>query len=680
MKLPLASTNLCCLAALFLSSHGFSQALYIPRYQEPRPFTFQVTQASLGAYAEGTFDETSYQNSAQKFSHVYLFAGPALGLAANGSVYHPNFMTWQFNSDGAVGWNYDEFRSGGASTVRKEFQYLGRFSFSLELLPSKPYHATAFVDYDRTFRDNDFFTRVIVESWRYGGRAGWHVGKWDFDANYYHRDEDAENRFPGSTNILIGSQHTLTHEDVITFVARNERDRGGTTLSYNWDQYTRSDLGIVGEGTDQSVSIGDNEHFGSQDQARLNNTASFFRRESIFEVSDEFLAHSSLNIDHTDHLRTFYDFDYDRFSLADFKSGNIGGQAGVQHQLYESLNSTLFVHGSDFSTDSDLGSTDVRRLGGGWAEAYTKHFSEEHRLRLANTLQIDHTDQEINTPHLVAVRNESHTFAEGGGLGPSFTLNLPDVVESSIVITDNRDTQPPYVAGFDYRVVQNGSRTVIEQPAAGSRIGSNQVVHVSYNAAASPSGSYNTFTETAEIRFDLWKNLIGVYGRVALSLNDAPLELRVQEVRAFTLGTDLTWRWLHTGAEYLIYDSTQSDYRSARLFQSLVFHPDPLSNAGLDLTEAWIDYVNANRQEQDFTGIFRYHRALTSRLGLDADAGVSYRTGNGVDQLLATFRPSIKYVLGKLSVDAGYDYEYELFLNNQQRQKHMFFLRLKRYF
>jgi hypothetical protein len=652
----------------------------MPRYQEPKPFTFHISQASVGAYAEGEFDETSYQNSDVKVSHSYLFAGPAASLAANGSIYHPNFMTWQFNMDGAVGWFRDQFESGGQTSSRDEFQYLGRFSLSFEFLPGKPYHANAFVDHDHTFRDNDFFSRVIVDSWRYGGRAGWHVGKWDLDASYYHRDEDAENSFPATVNNLTAtSQHTLMHEDVLTFLARNERDRGGTTLSYNWDRYTRSDLGSVGEGTDQSVSIGDNERFGAHDQARLNSTASFFHREALTETSDEFLAHSSLNIDHTDHLRTFYDFDYDHFSVADFNSGNIGGQAGVQHQLYESLNSTLFVHGSDYSTDSSLGTTDIRRLGGGWAEAYTKHFSEEHRLRVANTLQLDHTDQEMNTPHLVRVVNERHTFAEGGGLGPSFTLNLPDVVESTIVVTDDRDTQPPFSVGFDFRIVQNGSRTVIER-LIGSRIGTNQVMHVSYNAAGSPSGSYNTFTESAEIRFDLWQNLVGVYGRITLSLNDAPIALRIQEVRAYTLGTDLTWRWLHTGAEYVIYDSTQSDYRSARFFQSLLFHPDPVSNIGLDFTEAWIDYINANRQEQDYTGIFRYHRALTSRLGLDADAGVSYRTGNGVDQLLATFRPSIKYVVGKLSVDAGYDYEYDLFLNNQKRQKHMFFLRMKRYF
>jgi hypothetical protein len=158
------------------------------------------------------------------------------------------------------------------------------------------------------------------------------------------------------------------------------------------------------------------------------------------------------------------------------------------------------------------------------------------------------------------------------------------------------------------------------------------------------------------------------------------VDLRVQEVTSYTLGSDFNWRWLRAGAEYLIYDSTQSDYRSARFFQSVTWRPDADSTVGMDFSEAWIDYINAQRQEENFQAITRYHRTLTHRLGFDADAGVSYRKGNGVDQVLATIRPSIKYAIGKLTLDAGYDYEYELFLNSEERQKHMFFLRLKRFF
>jgi hypothetical protein len=669
------------LAILALGSRVFGQALYLPRYQEPRPFVIQLSQASVGAYAEGTFDESSFHNSGTTVSHEHIFVGPAAGFAVNGSIYHPNFLSYALNVDGAFGWTRDEFSSSGFKTAtRDEAEYLGSFGFSADLLSGKPYHATAFVNHDHTLRDNDFFTRVTVDSWRYGARAGWRLGKWDLSSDYYHRDEESSSVFPVSPpNSAEFNQRTVTHDDVLTFVARNERDRGGTSLNYSWDQYTRTDAGRLGVGDDQSVSIGDNERFGPRERYKLNTTLSYFRRDSTSEASDEFLADASLNAEHTPRLNSFYTFDYDRFGLADFHSDSFSGQAGLQHHLYESLFSTVFAHGSDFSTSSSDSSTDVLRFGAGISEAYTKHLGEEHRLRISNSLLVDHTDQETGGAQIVTVRDEHHTFSEGGGIGDSFTLNLPDVVESSIVVTDDHDTQPAYIADFDYRIVQNGARTIIER-ITGSRIGTNSVVHVSYTAARSASGSYETLSDGAEIRLELWRNFVGIYGRINLSLNNAPADLRVQEVTAYTLGTDLTWRWLRAGAEYLIYDSTQSDYRSARFFQSLTWRPDPESTLGMDFTECWIDYINAHRQEENFQAITRYHRALTRHLGFDADAGVSYRRGNGVDQVLATVRPSIKYAFGKLNLDAGYDYEYELFLNNEERQKHMFFIRLKRFF
>src|SRR5262249_22810259 len=138
-----------------------SQSLYLNRYREPELFpTPHLSQASVGAYAEGTCDQSTFQNSSTTVSHVHLFAGPTLGLALDGSIYHANFLTYALNMDGAFGWAHDDFRSRNyPASVREEFEYLGHFGFSVEVLPSKPYHATAFVENAHDYRDNDFFNR-----------------------------------------------------------------------------------------------------------------------------------------------------------------------------------------------------------------------------------------------------------------------------------------------------------------------------------------------------------------------------------------------------------------------------------------------------------------------------------------------------------------------------------------
>src|SRR5262249_7428316 len=153
--------------------------------------------------------------------------------------------------------------------------------------------------------------------------------------------------------------------------------------------------------------------------------------------------------------------------------------------------------------------------------------------------------------------------------------------------------------------------------------------------------------EAFHVRVELWHNLLGLYTRVNLSLNNAPSELRVQDITSYAFGADTSWRWLRAGAEYQIYDSTESDYTAVRLFQSFLFHLDELSVLSLDFTESWIDYSSVNRHESDYQFIARYHRRLNRHLGLDVEGGVAYRQGQGVDQTLATFRPAIKYVIGK---------------------------------
>jgi hypothetical protein len=650
----------------------FAQALYLQRYQEPDWFRFHLTDITAGAYAEGEFDQSNFKSSDTSVSHERVFVGPSLGLNGFGSIYHPNLLTYNLNSDGAFGWSRDSFSSPGSSITRDEFEYLGRLAASLDLLQNKPLHATAFANYDHTYRDNDFFSRVTVESWRFGARSSLRLGNWTFTLDYGHRDETSSSPFPVTqvvtvTNIVSGTnvvtvrtnRHTLdqkivARDDTVVAVARNERFSGGTALNYSWSRYTL-------------------------DKYKLNTSASYFRRDSSAETSDEVIANLNFNAEHRPHLNSFYDLNYDYFTTGNFDSDTYGGQAALQHQLYDSLTSTLLFRGTEFDTSDPTTQTSTLRYGGGLTEVYTKRLTDTSRLRLSNALLIDHTDQHVSSENVIAIKNERHSFSEGGAPVDNFFLNLPNVINSSIVITDDHDTQPAYIENFDYRVVPNGSRTLIER-LSGSRIATNAVVFVDYDAEPTPSGSYETMTEAFEVRLELWQNLLGIYGRLNLSLNNAPSDLRIQNVHAYTIGSDLNWRWLRAGAEYQIYNSSLSDYRSARLFQSLTFRPDAASTFGLEFTEAWIDYTSAHRQEEDFQFITRYHRALTHRLAIDADAGVSLRRGAGVDQILATARPALKYVVGKMTLDTGYDYEYELFLNNEERQKHMFFVRLKRVF
>ncbi len=646
-----------------------SWALAQQRYrtiEEPRWLTYRISEASVGAYAEGTFESSSFQNTGTSATHDRLFVGPSLGLNLEGSVYHPNLLSYQINSEGAYGWAQETIRTPGSSLHRNEMEYLGRFQGSADLLVNKPYNANVFGAYDHDFRDYDFFNRVIVDTWRYGGRAAFHTESLFLTANYLHRDEDI-------SGLSISSS---AHEDVVGFEARHERQTGSTSLNYTFDQYTRTDFGRTGEGTDNTITLADNERFGSRQQFNLNLNTTYSRREANFESSDQLSTAARLTAEHRATLSSAYEVGYDRYTTGSFESDNYAGRASVSHQLYESLNSTLFGQASDYEASDKFNSGYTRRFGVGLAEAYTKRLSADHTLHLNNSVFVEHVDRQSMT----TIENERHSFAENlGGPPDSFFLNQPNVIDFSIVVTDANDTPPPFVRGLDYDVIQNGALTIIQR-VPGSRIPANGVVLVDYRAEPSSDGSYDALTESFQIRFDLWKNLVGVYSRVSLSLNDAPGEMHIQNLRSYTFGTDVNWRWLRAGAEYQIYDSDQSQYRSARLFQSFTFKPDQDSSLSLYLSQTWTDYMDAHRQEQDYRFITRYHRNLTGPLSLDLEGGFDVRRGRGVDQTLGTARAGLEYVLGKLSVKAGYDYEYQMYLNNEQRSRHLFFIRAKRVF
>ena len=112
----------------------------------------------------------------------------------------------------------------------------------------------------------------------------------------------------------------------------------------------------------------------------------------------------------------------------------------------------------------------------------------------------------------------------------------------------------------------------------------------------------------------------------------------------------------------------------------MAFRPDEASSLNFDFNEAWTTYLDSGRDENLYSFITRYHRRLTRHLGGDVEGGYSVRRGEGVDQNQAAFRPGLDFAMGKLSLKVSYNFEYESFLDTEERFKHLFYVRLKRTF
>ncbi len=650
-----------------------SQAQPPRQIEEPQWLRLNIRDVSTGIYSEGTFDTTVLSGSNSTVSYQRVFVGPLLGLTLDGSVYHSNLMRYSLLMDGSLGWGYQDTRSTTLEH-RDQLEYLGRFNCTTTILQHKPYATTVFGDYDHTYRDYDFFSRVIVDSWRYGLNSGYTEGPVPVHVSYWHRDED----------ISGYATPTSTRQDVFTVQADNDRDNGHSSALYTFNQYgSRAEVDTT-SGTDNTINLSDSERFGSRKQYEMSASAGLSHRESDLQPSDEVTGALTLRAEYTPTLSSLCTASYDRYSTGPFDSDSLLGRAELRHQLYESLTSTLIGEGSLYSASDDLSTSETTRYSGGLAESYAKRLSETSRLQVDNTVMLSHTDV-TNSGNIGSVYDERHSFSSTGGAAPpdSFFLNQSRVIETTISVTG--DVNDPngsffnYQENLDYIIVRSGYLTLIER-IAGSRIPRDRAVLVDYNYLTTPSGSYDTLSDSFHIRFSMWNNLWGVYARINMVANDAPPELLVQDLNIYTVGTDVNWRFLRAGAEYETYDSNLSDYRTTRLFESFMLRPDDASSLSLDFTESWTEYPDTGQTESRYTFITHYHRALTWRLGADVDGGVTHRTGLGVEQTLATCRPGINYVFGRTSIRASYDFEYELYRNSEERTKHMFVFRLRRTF
>jgi hypothetical protein len=162
--------------------------------------------------------------------------------------------------------------------------------------------------------------------------------------------------------------------------------------------------------------------------------------------------------------------------------------------------------------------------------------------------------------------------------------------------------------------------------------------------------------------------------------NNAPSYIRTLSSTQYTLGSEVSRHWWRTGVEYQRYESSESVYWSARAFQSGSFTLDSSSSLNASFAEAYSEYVDANRREQDYSFTTTYHRSLSRGLRMDVRGGVNYRVGEAVDQTLAVFRPEFNYTYGRTTIQFAYNFEYNLYLNSEERLKHVLTLRVRREF
>jgi len=639
-----------------------AQGLYLQQQQEPQWFDWKFTGGSLGVYSEGIYEKDAF-NGAGSDSYSHLFIGPELGLNFEGSIYHPNLARFSFSMDGALGEGWDN--SSGSST--KEFEYLGDALASIYLLSNKPYATTASASTTHTYSQYDFFSQTTVDTYRYGFQTGYREGNSPVNLSYWHTEQN---------NSGLNNNYTLD-QDTLNFDVSNQRTSGNSRFFYGLTDYSQNGMGVQSSGLNQTWGAGDTETLGRRGNMTLNSDASYSLFNSPVDSGNNANADASLNVDHSDTLSTGYGFNYGHSTYGSDTSENYTGNASLQHQLFQSLSSSLNFIGQYSDSSGPSGSSDLTTYGLSLAENYTKRLGAWGHLSI--NAGAGYSQSEISQAgSAIPVNNESHTFT---GVGIQVPLSQPDVNPASIKIYNDTGHTILYSETGNYTVTQNGQITYITL-VAGTIIPQNTPVYISYTYSSSGtgSGSYDTTDEIFQTRLNLWGGLLGLYGRVNAIQNNGTAGLVLNNSVSYAVGADTIWHFLRAGAEYDVYDSTLSSYGSVRLYQTLSFHPSPVSMLSFGFNESWTTFSNNQSEQQMYSFINRYHRTLSQNWGFDFEDGVSQQSGGGSDQTLATVRPGLEFAKGRFSLKMGYDFEYARYLSAETRYYQTFFLRAKRTF
>lgn len=655
------------LAGLLLAADTLSALAqnWVKTEDETAWLTLRPDYASAGVFAE-SYNQQVTVGGSSSYEETRTFVGPSLGLGASGAIYHPNLISYRLNLDGSLGWLEETYSGAGGTGSSQELAFLGTFGGELQLLDSKPFHGRLNANYTHSYQDYDFFNRIYVDTWRYGGVVNYTTGPWKLTGQVYRVIEDATGNFIPRESDTQTAAFSVTHG----------RKSGSTSLAASLSNYTRSDLGLESSGMDYILSLMDAENFGARKQYHSLVNLGYSHLENSTAPTDLYNMMASLRADHTERLTSQHQANYSHNSYGSTTYDSINGSSSLQHRLFDSLTSTLAVQGYSYSVTTGANRQDSWQLGVSPGVNYVKSIGASSSLSAYETVGIFHTELESSGGLISA--DEPHSFGTGVG-GEYFTLHQGNVLASSVVISSGPNGSgiiyDPVLDG--YEVVPNGQFTMIHR-LPGSTLPDSVYAH--YDFYASPSGAYDSLNNAAGLRLDFFNNLWSVYARLNVNRNFGAANLVVQDLNDLVIGTEVNWRFLRAGAEYEAYDSTLSPHDALRFFQNFTFRPEDYSTVSLNFTETYMSYGLAGRSEENYRAVLRYNRRLGHNLGVSLELGGNQRSGEGVDQTLAVFRPELRYTAGNFSATVGYDFGYDEFLNTQERLSNRFYVRLRKDF
>ena len=495
-------------------------------------------------------DDVSFSNTS--FQEYLLYR-------LNGFVYNPRFLDFrtrfklgllQQSIDRSGG--SDQFGDGGSHSAT-----LYGYDFYLHFLKEHPLSAILLASRERDAVIEIFTDRQIIENERYGLILNYKEGPlpWDLALTRNRVQEWGADSYSDSTYNLF------------EFTMRNTiRKRMDTELRYRLLDYTQDfeadnrtiDIERTTELQSHDLGLINTIYLAEDRRSRLNSQVRYHKQSGDQEF-ENFSWQERLALQHTPTFSTYYLLSLLENQFEDSDVRTWRAEAGLDHELYESLRTHLDVHGRwvDFDGSEENQTGVTGRL------EYRKT-TPWGLLSAGYAYTLDQIERTGNTSQRPII-DESLTLRDG----VTAFLSRTGVIPASIEVTDPSGVTV-FDEGFDYEIVEQGNRIGLRL-IVGGRIADGESVLVDYTVVFTQDIEYDQSQQEFHARYEFDRMLRGLmvyYRWQELENHGAPTDdLSILEYTDWAAGANYNWRWLTAAAEFERYRSNFSDYDqiSARL-------------------------------------------------------------------------------------------------------------------
>jgi hypothetical protein len=651
------------------SAQGWAQTGWGIEQEDPfwTEFVPHLRYLNVNTEVEQNTYKSSFAGGQQTDSRrVYL--SPSFGVGWNNFLYHPDLLTFSLLAE--PGYNWQQFDGPGYSNNQQSLLLNGQFNGTF--LQKKPYLTT--VGYARSHDDfhYDFFNSATADSESLNVFTGYREGPVPVTVGFQKTTTDTTGY----------NQDTVMDQITLNLHARNERGkRGITDLTYQYNNIKYDSSYKLSSFSSQSayhnVSLTDTESFA---RSTLSSSLWYHNVSSGDSTSQDLNGSLGYVIEHTPHLRSFYNYSLSVYSTEASESIQHAGAVGLGHQLYESLSSGLNLHASTLTSTYGGNSFESVVIGGGNSENYTKSLGDWGRLSLGNDVNYDVTSQQADGS-IQFIADEAYKIPL---IGPMLIrLKSPRDISVTSVKKNNVNLAPA-----EYTVIQTTDPWQIQFFSGGpNNVQPGDSIAVSYTFQSNPSGSYSVFSDNSRISLRFWQDRAEIFAGYVFTENEANSPgFLLQNVQEFEAGANCEWRGFRVQGTYTDHRATLYDYRSVTFSEGYTRHLTVHTTVGIDLSQQWNTYpqgsgssTNASQTSTFYNFMAHLDWQPTAAFSWHSELGFQNLRSAGYNENLLAGRTYLNWLVGKLEVRLGYEHENQDY-SAESRAKDLVFLRMRRNF